>query len=71
MNRQPVKSSNIVSVGHDNSSLTLEIEYHTGKVWQYQPVTEHAYREMLKAESVTKFFNQNIKDNPDITGKAI
>lgn len=71
MNRTPVTSSNIVAIGHDKATMTLEIEFHNGKVWQYQPVTEHAYLEMLKSDSITKFFNKNIKDNTNITGKII
>ena len=30
MNREPVSSSNIASIGYDVSSETLEIEFHNG-----------------------------------------
>lgn len=47
MNRTPVESSNIKSIGYDQKTETLEVEYKgTGKpaIWQYFEVTptEHA-----------------------------
>ena len=35
MNRTPVNSSNVSSVGYDPTSLTLEVEFHGGAVYQY------------------------------------
>ena len=35
MIRQPVSSSNIRSIGYDSESNTLEIEFHSGGVYQY------------------------------------
>lgn len=35
MIRQPVSSSNIRSIGYDSKSNTLEIEFHSGGVYQY------------------------------------
>lgn len=32
MDRRPVRSSNVASVGYDESSSTLEVEFHGGRV---------------------------------------
>ena len=40
MNRKPVRSSNISSIGYDSESKTLEIEFHSGGVYQYFNVPE-------------------------------
>ena len=40
MNRISMRSSNIVSVGYDSESETLEIEFSNG-VYQYSPLTPH------------------------------
>lgn len=71
MDRKPVKSSNILSVGYDNKTLTLEVEFHTGHVYKYQPVTEHAYKEMMSSKTIGGFFDHYIKNNADITAKKV
>lgn len=71
MDRKPVNSSNLVSVGYDSKTLTLEVEFHSGNVYKYQPVTEHAYKEMMNADSMGAFFHQHIKNNADITAEKV
>lgn len=72
--RIPVKSSNIAALGHTgDDSKTLTVEFHTHDkpeniVWSYYPVTAQAFNLMLQAESVGKYFNENIKTNPHISG---
>ena len=38
MYRQPVSSSNLASVGYDASSMTLEVGFNNGSVYQYYNV---------------------------------
>lgn len=49
MNRQPVESSNIESVGWENE--TLEVEFKNKKsvnsVYQYKPVSENTYKNVI------------------------
>jgi len=52
MNRTPVKSSHILSVGH--ASGMLEVEYANGTVYQYRGVPEDDYAAMMAGESVGK-----------------
>lgn len=61
MEREYVESSNIRSIGYDNSTATLEVEFNNGAIWQYYDVLESSYYEMKSASSVGKYFNANIK----------
>lgn len=61
MNRQPVSSSNIASIGYDSQSQTLEIEFHSGSVYQYYSVPQSLYQGLMEASSHGSYFHQNIK----------
>ena len=61
MRREAVTSSNIISVGHDRSSSTLEIEFKDGRIYQYFGVPEQVYRDLVTAPSVGAFFQQNLR----------
>ena len=62
MERQPVSSSTIASVGFDGSSETLEIEFHKTGLYQYFNVPAVLYEAMMAAPSQGVFFNANIKN---------
>lgn len=63
MDRQPVASSNIASVGYDSNSETLEIEFLTGgTIYQYYNVPDVEYDRLINANSVGKYFSDNIKN---------
>ena len=62
MERIAVSSSNISSVGYDANSSTLEIEFHSGGVYQYEGVPQSEYDVFIAADSKGKYFNANIKD---------
>ena len=59
--RKPVRSSNIKSVGHDAKSGTLQVEFHSGQVWNY-PADAAQHQAMIGAPSVGTYFHQNIRD---------
>lgn len=61
MNRQPVSSSNIASIGYDANSQTLEIEFLNGGVYQYFDVPQHVYEELMGPGSKGKYLAVNIK----------
>lgn len=70
--RSPVSSSNIKSIGYDEGTRTLEIEFARGNhVYQYSPVTSSAYQELLNATSIGKHFHAHIKDNTNLDTKKI
>ncbi|USZ69343.1 KTSC domain-containing protein [Halorussus salilacus] len=61
MNRTPVVSSNLESVGYDADSQVLEIEFGNG-VYQYFGVPESVYRGLMNAASHGKYHHRNIRD---------
>lgn len=63
MDRDFVDSSNIESIGYDENSLTLEVEFKGGSVYEYSGVPEHIYIELKEASSVGSYFNQNIRND--------
>jgi len=62
MERVYVSSSNIRSIGYDAESLTLEIEFNSGAVYQYQGVPQAEYDVLMNAGSKGTYFNANIKN---------
>jgi len=62
MNRQPVQSSNIRAIGYDPATRTLEIEFHSGGIYQYFDVPESVHSGLLAAPSKGSYFNERIKD---------
>lgn len=61
MNRTPVSSSNLKSVGYDQSSNTLEIEFHGGRIYQYYKVPKEIYQGLMAASSHGKYHHRRIK----------
>ena len=62
MDRTPVTSSNIASVGYSEEEKTLEIEFNSGAVWQYLLVPSSVHHALMTAPSVGSFFYHNIKN---------
>jgi hypothetical protein len=69
MIRRPVTSTNVSSVGweahadegEESEHLgTLEVEFLSGRVYQYENVPEEVYQAMLGATSVGRYLNDNI-----------
>jgi len=63
MKRKPVTSSGISSVGYDESSKILEIEFIDGDVYQYFDVPRRDYDGLMGANSIGRYVNQDIKPN--------
>ncbi len=60
MNRDFVTSSNVVSIGYDSSSMTLEVEFKDATVYQYFDVPETVYQELMRSDSKGRFMHNNI-----------
>ena len=61
MKRKPVESSNILAVGYNREKAQLEIEFKRSKVvYKYFDVPANVHRNLMKAESIGSYFNQNI-----------
>ena len=62
MERQPVESSNIASIGYDAQASILEIEFiGSGEVWQYPEFPDYMYEELMASDSKGKYFHKNIR----------
>lgn len=53
-----VKSSNIISIGHDG--INLYVNYKSG-TYKYENVDKPVYESLLSSESKGRFMNENIK----------
>ena len=62
MERQPVESSSLRSVGYDAQRRELEIEFHDGTVYLYGNVPEDVCAALLQAESKGGYFNAEIRE---------
>ena len=62
MERQPVSSSTIASVGYDPGSETLEIEFLNTRIYQYYNVPQFMHERLMEAPSAGQFFNAEIKN---------
>ncbi len=62
MERTPVTSADLCSVGYDEESMTLEIEFKKGAVYQYNGVPREEYQNLMSAPSHGRYFNANIKN---------
>lgn len=60
MEREPVTSSNAVSIGYDATTETLEVEFKNG-VYQYYNVPQSIYEQMMIEGSIGKFLNVYVK----------
>jgi hypothetical protein len=63
MERIPVTSSNVAEVGYEPASMTLEIAFCNGNVYQYFDVPEMVYQEFIGSDSVGTYLNANIKNS--------
>jgi KTSC domain len=61
MERQHVTSTNIRSIGYDIISETLEVEFHSGGIYQYLNVPELVYVALMNASSKGSYLNSQIK----------
>lgn len=61
MNRTPVSSSSLASVGYDPENMVLEIEFYSGGIYQYFNVPESVYDGLTNADSHGKYFDVYIK----------
>lgn len=62
MQRDYVASSNVVSVGYDPTSETLEVEFQSGSIYQYYNVGRTTYEAFMAAPSKGQFLAYQIKN---------
>jgi hypothetical protein len=63
MNRQPVSSSNLASIGYDPQSEKLEVEFINQTIYEYYNVPQVIYDQLMAASSHGVYFNANNAHN--------
>lgn len=61
MERQPVNSRILRSVGYDESTKILEIEFLTGLVYQYSGVPLKVYKDLMHSSEIGKYFSDKVR----------
>lgn len=67
MDRTPVTSSNVCSIGYDIDSQTLEVEFNNGAVYQYSGVPEYEYTGLMDSDSKGARIHSHIKNQYSCT----
>lgn len=62
MERYSVASSNIASIGYDEQSQTLEVEFLNGSIYQYYNVPKNIYDQLMNDPSKGRFLHTYIKN---------
>ncbi len=60
MNLVAVNSSMLIAVGYDAENRVLEALFHSGQVWQYCDVPEEVYRDLLAADSIGSYMQEEV-----------
>lgn len=61
MRRERVASESLASVGYDDASEILEVEFHNGRVYQYLGVPPEVHDGLVHADLIGAYFNANIR----------
>jgi hypothetical protein len=62
VNRVPVDSSNLATVGYDPATAHLEIEFVNGSVYCYGGVPAGIHSGLMSADSKGRYFHRFIRD---------
>jgi hypothetical protein len=62
MDRIPVSSSNVSSIGYDPDIQTLEVEFLNGGTYQYMNVPQNVFDELMVSSSKGSYLSRNVKN---------
>jgi hypothetical protein len=66
MERTPIKSSSIASIGYDPETQILEVEFrHGGAIYHYAKVPPEKHAALMASDSIGKHFHAYIRTHPD------
>lgn len=63
--RTPVESTSLASIGYDRATKLLEIEFRSGAVYRYLAVPEAVHRAFMTADSKGRYFAQHVRGRYD------
>ena len=61
INRQPVVSSNVASIGYSRRLHALEVEFTRGAIYRFLDVPRAAYRELMASDSKGHFIAERLR----------
>ena len=61
MERLAVKSRILRSVGYDESTKTMEIEFTSGLVYQYSAVPQKVYADLMRSGEIGKYYSEKVR----------
>ncbi|MBQ3646536.1 MAG: KTSC domain-containing protein [Synergistaceae bacterium] len=67
LERIPVKSSDLKSVGYDSEKRLLEVEFLNKSIYQYSRVPQTVYNELMNANHKGEYFSRYIRDNQNFS----
>jgi hypothetical protein len=59
--RHSVKSSNIKSIGYDEKTKTLHVEFSSGGIYEYADVSPEKHTALMSADSIGGYLHKHIK----------
>lgn len=62
MDRIPLDSEALSSVGYDTARRVLEVEFTSGRIYQYFDVPRHEVERLLAARSRGHYFSERVRD---------
>ena len=73
---KPVKSSQLLAIGHKEDVLYIKFKSKDKKtlkhhIWSYAPVNVEKYEEFKNSDSIGKYFHDNFKMNSDLSIKPL
>lgn len=61
-----VKSSNLAKIGLYEPQQRMFVEFNNGNVYSYSPITQEVFQALKTADSVGRFFSDNIRNSETI-----
>ena len=61
MERFPLQSEALASIGYDPAGHVLEVEFTSGRVYQYFDVPRREVEQLLRATSQGAFFSERVR----------
>ena len=61
LKRLPVQSRILRSIGYDENTKILELEFQTGVIYHYLRVPQKIYRNLVKSDEIYKYFSEKIR----------
>ena len=62
MDRVPVTSSVIASIGYDPATNTMDVEFRTGRLYRFFGITRAVHKALISADSIGRHFNAEIRN---------